>query len=159
VNHDWQRTGVAQAHCARCGAHTPFFSEREIEGCKEPFRGIPQISATLEGNTVHLRNDGDAPARVTGAVFGYVDDQGNFVAEKECSLLSIESTPRTDAQRAADAALDAAAQYVGPSRTVVLVVNDHDPYGVEIGSDVVMRNVVGHLEMALLKIRRAKQGL
>jgi len=67
--------------------------------------------------------------------------------------------PRTDPQRAAAAALDAAAQHVGPARALVLVTSLEDPYGVELGSDVSVHVAVGLLEMALLKIRRSRQSL
>lgn len=57
---------------------------------KKAFTGIPLISATLEGNTLHLRNDGDAPAIVRGAVLGYRDEAGNFIAT-EHAIHSVES--------------------------------------------------------------------
>jgi len=59
---------------------------------KKVFKGIPLVSAELEGNTLHLRNDGDAPALVKGAVFGYRDEAGNFVAQ-EHAIHSVEIEP------------------------------------------------------------------
>lgn len=68
---------------------------------------------------------------------------------------SVTACARTDPQRAAAAALDAAADHVGPARTLVLVTSLKDPYGVELGSDVPPTHAFGMLEMALLKLRRA----
>lgn len=65
------------------------------------------------------------------------------------------AVPATDPQRAAAAALDAAADHVGPARTLVLVTSLKDPYGVELGGDVPPTHALGMLEMALLKLRRA----
>lgn len=31
--HDWQSTGIAQAHCALCGQHSPTKQERPRYGC------------------------------------------------------------------------------------------------------------------------------
>lgn len=79
----WGDDPPERGYCA-CGA-----------GQRKVFTGIPLITAKLEGDVLHIRNEGDAPALVRGAVFGHVDAAGNFVAE-EHAIFSIEPADQSD---------------------------------------------------------------
>jgi len=61
----------------------------------------------------------------------------------------------SDRIRAGDAALTAAAEHVGPSRTIIVMVSPSDPWGVELGSEILPAEALHLLELAVLKLRMA----